>query len=198
MGSWEASLDYLWCLMFSLLGCFHCIGFSTAVATSHAYVSDCVAPTERWVPLVLASTTIKPTVLFRSRWFSLWSGVIFAGMALGPSLGSFITSYTQNLMVIFYINVVFDLVYTLFVAFILPESMSPEALRNAVEFRRRSRSNSGSPWWKRFSRKLLVLVAPLGMFLPRTIQKSAGRKLRDWNVTFIGLAFALHATNSVR
>ncbi|KAF8610529.1 MFS general substrate transporter [Ceratobasidium sp. AG-I] len=153
-------------------------GFSTAVATSHAYVSDCVAPTER------------------SRWFSLWSGVIFAGMALGPSFGSFISSYTQNIMIIFYINVVFDLIYTLFVAFVVPESMSPEALRNAAESRRRSASSSDTPWWKIFARKLLVLVAPLGMFLPRTIQKSAGRKLRDWNATFIGLAFALHATNS--
>ena len=119
-------------------------------------------------------------------------------MALGPSFGSFVSSYTQNIMVIFYINVVFDLIYTVFVAFAVPESMSPEALRNAAEARRRSASSSDSPWWKIFARKLLVLVEPLGMFLPRTIKKSAGRKLRDWNATFIGLAFALHATNSVR
>lgn len=118
-------------------------------------------------------------------------------MAFGPSFGSLISSYTQNIMVIFYISVGFDVIYTIFVAFILPESMSPEALRNAVEFRRRSKSNSDSPWWKKFARNLLVLVAPFKMFLPRTVKRSAGRKLRDWNPTFLGVAFALHATNSV-
>ncbi|KAG8679649.1 hypothetical protein FRC09_018825, partial [Ceratobasidium sp. 395] len=34
------------------------------------------------------------------------------------------------------------------------------------------------------------------MFFPRVISRSGARKRRDWNPTFIGLAFALHATNS--
>ena len=40
---------------FFLLSCFCYVGFSTAVATSHAYVSDCVAPTERWVHSISTS-----------------------------------------------------------------------------------------------------------------------------------------------
>ncbi|KAG9087030.1 hypothetical protein FRC07_012928, partial [Ceratobasidium sp. 392] len=153
-------------------------GFSTAIAISHAYVSDCVPSTER------------------SRWFSLWSGIIFGGMAFGPSLGSLITGFTQNIMVIFYINVVFDAIYTIFVAFILPESMSPEALRSASESRKLAESHSKSSWWRETIGKLLTVVAPLTMFLPRVVSRSGSRKRYDWNPTFVGLAFALHATNS--
>ncbi|KAG8705611.1 hypothetical protein FRC08_001575 [Ceratobasidium sp. 394] len=153
-------------------------GFSTAVAISHAYVSDCVPSTER------------------SRWFSLWSGVIFGGMAFGPSLGSLISDYTRNIMVIFYITVAFDLVYITFVAFILPESMSPEALRNASESRKRAASRLKSSWWRELIGKLLTVIAPLNMFFPRVISRSGSRKRYDWNPAFIGLAFALHATNS--
>ncbi|KAG8743685.1 hypothetical protein FRC10_011558 [Ceratobasidium sp. 414] len=153
-------------------------GFSTAVAISHAYVSDCVPSTER------------------SRWFSLWSGVIFGGMAFGPSLGSLISSYTQNVMVIFYMAVAFDVVYTIFVAFILPESMSPEALRNASESKKRAALRLKSSWWRELIGKLLAVIAPLNMFFPRVISRSGSRKKYDWNPAFIGLAFALHATNS--
>ncbi|KAG9079647.1 hypothetical protein FS749_008338, partial [Ceratobasidium sp. UAMH 11750] len=132
----------------------------------------------------------------RSRWFSLWSGVIFGGMAFGPSLGSLISDYTRNIMVIFYITVAFDLVYIIFVAFILPESMSPEALRNASESRKRAASRLRSSWWRELIGKLLTVIAPLNMFFPRVVSRSGSRKRYDWNPAFIGLAFALHATNS--
>jgi hypothetical protein len=118
-------------------------------------------------------------------------------MALGPSFGSLINSHTQNIMVIFYITVVFDVVYTLFVAFILPESMSSEALHTASESRKRAASRERLTWWRELVGKLLTVVAPLSMFFPRVISRSGGRKRYDWNASFIGLAFALHATNSV-
>lgn len=153
-------------------------GFSTAVAVAHAYISDCVPATER------------------SRWFSLWSGIIFAGMALGPGFGSLLNDFTKNTMVIFYIATAFDLVYSLFIAFILPESMSPEAMKNAVEAKRRSKSIPGSAWWKELLSKLLGVLAPLTMFFPRATHRSGGRKRYTWNATFIGVAYSLHAINS--
>ncbi|QRW14710.1 major facilitator superfamily transporter [Ceratobasidium sp. AG-Ba] len=153
-------------------------GFSTAIATSHAYVSDCVPSTER------------------SRWFSLWSGIIFGGMAFGPSLGSLVSDYTKNIMVIFYIMVVFDLIYTIFVGFVLPESMSEESLRRASESKKSARQGTGSVWWKEMIGKLLKVIAPLAMFFPRVVSRSGTRKRYDWNPAFIGLAYALHATNS--
>lgn len=43
-GKHSAGFQYL---ILALTEYAYCVGFSTAVATSHAYVSDCVAPTER-------------------------------------------------------------------------------------------------------------------------------------------------------
>lgn len=100
-------------------------------------------------------------------------------------------------MVIFYIATAFDLVYSLFIAFILPESMSPEAMKNAVEAKRRSKSIPGSAWWKELLSKLLGVLAPLTMFFPRATHRSGGRKRYTWNATFIGVAYSLHAINSV-
>ncbi|CAE6424230.1 unnamed protein product [Rhizoctonia solani] len=153
-------------------------GFSTAVATSNAYISDCVPSTER------------------SRWFSLWSGIIFAGMALGPGFGSLLIKFTGNAMLIFYIAVASDLIYALYVAFILPESTDPEHMKAARDARRRSKESSKAVSLKGLVLNLIGVVAPFTMFFPRIIQRSGGRKKYEWNATFIGLAYSLHAVNS--
>ncbi|KAF8744234.1 MFS general substrate transporter, partial [Rhizoctonia solani] len=153
-------------------------GFSTAVATSNAYISDCVPSTER------------------SRWFSLWSGIIFAGMSLGPGFGSLLINFTGNAMLIFYIAVAFDLIYGLYVGFILPESMDPEHMKAAREAKRRSKESSKAVSLKSLVLNLIGVVAPFTMFFPRIIQRSGGRKKYEWNATFIGIAYSLHAVNS--
>ncbi|CAE6432154.1 unnamed protein product [Rhizoctonia solani] len=153
-------------------------GFSTAVATSNAYISDCVPSTER------------------SRWFSLWTGIIFAGMALGPGFGSLLIKFTGNAMLIFYIATVSDLVYALYVAFILPESMEPESMQAAREAKRRSQKSAIANPVKRLALNVLGVLAPFTIFFPRAVQRSGGRKKYEWNASFIGLAYALHAINS--
>ncbi|KAG8734092.1 hypothetical protein FRC11_012242 [Ceratobasidium sp. 423] len=154
-------------------------GFSTAVATSNAYISDCVPSTER------------------SRWFSLWSGIIFAGMALGPGFGSLLIKFTGNAMLIFYIAVVSDLVYALYVAFILPESMDPGHMQAAREARQRAKKSSTAGPIEGLVLNVLGVLAPFAIFFPRVVQRSGGRKKYEWNASFIGLAYALHAVNSV-
>ncbi|KAJ1309900.1 hypothetical protein OPQ81_006661 [Rhizoctonia solani] len=153
-------------------------GFSTAVATSNAYISDCVPSTER------------------SRWFSLWSGIIFAGFALGPGFGSLLIKFTGNAMLIFYIAVVSDLVYALYVAFVLPESMDSERMKAAREAQQRSKKSSTVGPLKGLVLNLLGVLAPFTMFFPRVVKRSGGRKKYEWNASFIGLAYALHAVNS--
>ncbi|KAH7340749.1 major facilitator superfamily domain-containing protein [Rhizoctonia solani] len=153
-------------------------GFSTAVATSNAYISDCVPSTER------------------SRWFSLWTGIIFAGMALGPGFGSLLIKFTGNAMLIFYIAAISDLVYALYVAFILPESMDPEHMKAAREAKRRSKRVYTVHPIKGLVLNLLGLLAPFTIFFPRVVQRPGGRKKYEWNASFIGLAYALHAINS--
>ncbi|CAE6430874.1 unnamed protein product [Rhizoctonia solani] len=153
-------------------------GFSTAVATSHAYISDCVPSTER------------------SRWFSLWTGIIFAGMALGPGFGSLLIKFTGNAMLIFYIATVSDLVYGLYVAFILPESMDPERMKAAREAKRRSKRVSTVHPIKSLVLNVLGILAPFTIFFPRVVQRPGGPKKYEWNASFVGLAYALHAVNS--
>ncbi|CAE6495595.1 unnamed protein product [Rhizoctonia solani] len=153
-------------------------GFSTAVATSNAYISDCVPSTER------------------SRWFSLWTGIIFAGMALGPGFGSLLIKFTGNAMLIFYIAAVSDLIYALYVAFILPESIGPERMQAAREAKRRSQKSSTVNPVKNLVLNVLGVLAPFTIFFPRAVQRPGGRKKYEWNASFIGLAYALHAVNS--
>jgi hypothetical protein len=118
-------------------------------------------------------------------------------MALGPGFGSLLNNFTKNAMFIFYIAVASDLIFALFVALILPESLSPEAIKNAAEARRRSKSASTSTWWRELLLKLTAVLTPLTMFLPRATQRSGGRKRYDWNASFIGIAYSCHAINSV-
>ncbi|CAE7082933.1 unnamed protein product [Rhizoctonia solani] len=153
-------------------------GFATAVATANAYISDCVPATER------------------SRWFSLWTGIIFAGMALGPGFGSLLIKFTGNAMLIFYIATVFDLVYALYVAFILPESMEPERMQAAREANRRSKKALVVSPVRGLVLNALAILAPFTIFFPRTVQRPGGRKKYEWNASFLGLAYALHAVNS--
>jgi hypothetical protein len=118
-------------------------------------------------------------------------------MALGPGFGSLLIKFTGNAMLIFYIAVASDLVYALYVAFILPESTDPEHMKAARDAKRRSKESSKAVSLKGLVLNLIGTVAPFAMFFPRTIQRSGGRKKYEWNATFIGLAYSLHAVNSV-
>ncbi|GAB1517235.1 hypothetical protein RhiTH_000279 [Rhizoctonia solani] len=91
------------------------LGFSAVIAAGHAYVADCSSP------------------LTRSRIFSFWTGCVYAGAALGPSLGSLINSYSNNLLSTFYVTTAVHTIYGIFVAFIVPESVSDEARAKARE-----------------------------------------------------------------
>lgn len=57
----------------------------TTMAASQAYVSDCADPTSRYVPLL--SVLINPTdaIAYRARTLSLFYGMWFSGMAIGPT-----------------------------------------------------------------------------------------------------------------
>ncbi|CCO28839.1 hypothetical protein BN14_02837 [Rhizoctonia solani AG-1 IB] len=88
-------------------------GFSAVVAAGHAYVADCSSP------------------LARSRIFSFWTGCVYAGAALGPSLGSLINSYSNDLLSTFYVTTVIHIVYGMLMIFIVPESLSDEARAKA-------------------------------------------------------------------
>ncbi|KAJ1309189.1 hypothetical protein OPQ81_004858 [Rhizoctonia solani] len=133
-------------------------GFSAVVAAGHAYVADCSSP------------------LTRSRIFSFWMGSVYAGAALGPSLGSLINSYSGDLLSTFY-------------------SLSEEARAKARELYEADmnlhpQTMMGALW------RLTSFIRPLGVFIPRRISAGqGGRRSKDWNLTLIGAAAAAVAIN---
>ncbi|CAE6475036.1 unnamed protein product [Rhizoctonia solani] len=151
-------------------------GFSAVVAAGHAYVADCSSP------------------LTRSRIFSFWVGCVYAGAALGPSLGSLINSYSNDLLSTFYICTVIHIVYGILMVFIVPESLSQEARAKARELYEADmslHSQTAGPLWR-----LTSFVRPLGVFIPRRLPAGrGGRASRDWSLTLIGAAAAAVAIN---
>ncbi|KAG9095170.1 hypothetical protein FS749_010950, partial [Ceratobasidium sp. UAMH 11750] len=152
-------------------------GFSAVVAAGHAYVSDCSSP------------------LARSRIFSFWTGVVYAGGALGPSLGALLNHYTNDLLSTFYVCTAGHIVYGLLVFFAVPESLSAEARAKAKEAyeadtNRHPQSVFGPLW------RLTGFVRPLGVFVPKKTKGSGSWRTRDWNLTLLGVAAVGVALNT--
>ncbi|KAG9091808.1 hypothetical protein FRC07_011784 [Ceratobasidium sp. 392] len=152
-------------------------GFSAVVAAGHAYVSDCSSP------------------LARSRIFSFWTGVVYAGGALGPSLGALLNHYTNDLLSTFYLCTALHIVYGLLVFFVVPESVSVEARAKAKESyetdMNRHPHHIFGPLWR-----LTGFIRPLGVFIPRKTKESGGWRARDWSLTFVGVAAVGVALNT--
>jgi hypothetical protein len=86
--------------------------------------------------------------------------------------------------------------YGLLVVFVVPESLTVESQAKAREayeadMNRRPRNILGSLW------RLTGFIRPLGVFIPRKIRGRDGWRDRDWNITFVGIAAAAVALNTV-
>ncbi|KAJ1309899.1 hypothetical protein OPQ81_006660 [Rhizoctonia solani] len=143
-------------------------GWTTAMAVSHAYVSDTVAPSTR------------------SRIFSFFTGSLFAGMAIGPTLGAIATRHTNDLLTVFYITTALHVVYGIFSMLIIPESLDVKHRTEAVE-RYRANHDPNATWFTHIKHAVLTFARPLVVFLPH---KRPNGKGRDWSLTWIGIAFA--------
>ena len=88
---------------------------------THAYLSDTTTPATR------------------SRTFSLMLGLLFCGMALGPTLGGLLISRTNNILSVFYAAATLHATYALLALFVVPESLTKErAKANAEQARQRA------------------------------------------------------------
>ncbi|KAH8985716.1 MFS general substrate transporter [Lactarius akahatsu] len=143
-------------------------GPSAAIAAFHAYIADCSDPATR------------------SRIFSRLLGVLFTGVALGPSLGGLIEHLSGKLYVVFYIALGLHVITACFFWLIIPESLLPAQM----DFARRAHraSNQG-----RFPSWVFGFFAPLTVFAPVarkdgvTPQKSLKK---DWSLTWLALSYA--------
>ncbi|KAI0248117.1 major facilitator superfamily domain-containing protein [Lactifluus subvellereus] len=143
-------------------------GRSTAIAALHAYLADCSAPATR------------------SQIFSRFLGLIFTGMALGPSLGGLIERLSGNPYIIFYIALGLHTINTLFLWFIIPESLLPAQMDFAQRAKRAESRGHWSNWIFGFLSPLAVL-APVAHKEGVTPQKALKK---DWSLTWLALSYA--------
>lgn len=119
---------------------------------------------------------------------------MFTGIALGPSLGSLLIRVTGDTLSVYYFAATAQLLYGIFVFFILPESVSKER-RKQSKLAYNATANDNPRSFR--IQKLFAFLSPLSIFSPAIVE--AGRKGRktDWNLTFIAIAFGLTLSAAV-
>jgi hypothetical protein len=149
------------------------LGWTTAMAISNAYVSDIVDPAAR------------------SRIFSLYTGAIFGGMAIGPTLGALLTRHTNDLLTVFYIGTSLHALNTVLCITILPESLNEKERIAAKERYHSSQVANHRGWLSTAWNMAATFAQPLAVFIPR--RRSNGR---DWNITLVGIAYGSAMLNA--
>ncbi|KAF5358151.1 hypothetical protein D9756_001317 [Leucocoprinus leucothites] len=157
-------------------------GFTGGVAAIHAYQADVTTGDNR------------------SRIFSLGLGLMFTGIAIGPTLGSLLIRSTGHILSVFYGAMVVHVLYAILIWFILPQSLSLSYRLRARETYARRKRQGASERTDRLSVRALLLfkrlfsfLAPLAVFAP-VIQEASNplkKQKRDWNLTIIGAAYMI-------
>ena len=88
-------------------------GYSTAIAVHQSYISD---------------ATPSGT---RAHIFAHFMGIVYGGIAVGPTLGGLMVKRTNNILSPFYFALGVHLLYALFVGFVIPESTNEDNRREA-------------------------------------------------------------------
>jgi MFS family permease len=88
-------------------------GLSAATANVHAYVADCTDPARR------------------SRVFSIYLGLVYIGMAIGPAFGGLLIRQSGDLLAVFYYAFSNHFAFATMVWFAIPESLAPTQLARA-------------------------------------------------------------------
>ena len=105
-------------------------------------------------------------------------------MALGPSLGGLAERLSGNPNLIFYIALGMHTINTLFLWFIIPESLLPAQMDFA---RRAKRAESRSHW----SNWIFSFLSPLAVLAPVTHKESVTPQKalkKDWSLTWLALS----------
>jgi MFS family permease len=146
--------------------------FTTTMAATNAYVSDCTTPERRAIS------------------FAYIQSVFFLGIALGPVLGGILINRTGSALILFYCALAVHASFALFIIFLVPESVTPEhALRATQSHNNRRLSAEGVPFhprqWRYWS-NLFNIFQPLEIFWPRG-GKGRAFKLKRRNLLILGI-----------
>lgn len=85
-----------------------CGSFTAAMALTNAYAADTTSPSRRAVT------------------FAYIHGVLFGGIALGPLIAAYVIKATGTVLSVFYISLACHTIFFLFLAVIIPESLTKE------------------------------------------------------------------------
>ncbi|KAI0062299.1 hypothetical protein BV25DRAFT_1885581 [Artomyces pyxidatus] len=150
-------------------------GRVASMAAMHAYLAD---------------TTDSRT---RSRIFSLYLGLFFVGLAVGPTAASFTIHLTGKPMIIFYVAVVTHFTFALLTWFVVPESVLPTQMKvsRATHATRAAitRQTRGALAW---AKSIFSFLSPLSVFAPMPVEKGTSPQKvgrMDWSLTFLALAY---------
>jgi len=136
----------------------------------------------------------------RSRLFSLSSGLLFTGIAIGPMFGSLLIHLTGKTLSVFFAATTIHIVYMFFVWFILPESLSKKQMENtkskyAADMLETANEREQNPAISLLVklRRTVAFLSPLTIFMPEE-QKDSSNPLKklgmDWNLTVMALGYA--------
>jgi len=171
----------------------------------HAYVSDTADPGARYVYLSLIMILCTHSYSYAypsisSRIFSLFLGLMFTGVALGPTLGGLLIRVTNNVLSVFYASAILHLIYATFTWIIIPESLSRRQMvasraRHQEEIRLLKEAREGIAVGLLVRiRRLFGFLSPLTMFMPVYVKGHNPLKVykkRDWNLTLVAAGYAL-------
>ncbi|KAF9647561.1 MFS general substrate transporter [Thelephora ganbajun] len=149
-------------------------GLSAASANIHAYVADCTDPARR------------------SRVFSIYLGLVYIGMAIGPAFGGLLIRQSGDLLTVFYYAFASHLCFACTIWFVVPESLAPTQLSRAKaaynERKARARGGIGG-----VLAHLVSFLAPLKLFIPVTVATGDNplKRRKDWNLTLLAAAYGL-------
>ncbi|KAI3600040.1 hypothetical protein WG66_011111 [Moniliophthora roreri] len=155
-------------------------GFASTTAAVHAYMAD---------------TSTSAT---RSRVFSLSMGLMFTGLAVGPTLGGVMIRLTHQAITVFWISSLSHLLYAFMVWFIIPESLSKRQRQMAIAKHNEQLVASASGGHTRIGfparfKQWFHFLSPLAIFMPIHVRNLKGLK-RDWNLLLVATCYAFTAS----
>ena len=128
-------------------------------------------------------------------------GLLFSGVAIGPTLGGLLISHTGNLLSVFYVSAGVHTAYLLCALFVVPESLTKEAALANKEAARVKKEQDAitlakkeenmNPIHRRMDqtlRTVFFFFSPLSILMP---YKSETSRRRDWNLTILAASYGL-------
>ncbi|KAL7283592.1 hypothetical protein ACG7TL_003027 [Trametes sanguinea] len=132
----------------------------------------------------------------RSRVFSRYLGLLFTGMAIGPTLGGLSIRLSGTFISVFFIAAGLHFIYALLIWFVIPESLSPAEMRAArgrhaaeEETYRAAHAHGGAMV---LLKRMFAFLTPLLLFVPVEIGEGgspAKGKRRDWSLCLVVAAY---------